>query len=250
MSAANGYYEAFVNQRAYRRTSGDRATMAALRRSADAVLPGCQIRWAGSQRKGTAIRESDLDVCVETAQPVTVAARRALRAAFERDLGRPARVLSHAIRLPAHGGERKVDVAFANAAFGARPLPDPAPFHDARARQLAARGLKIWARASRLPHLPGWVVEALVLHLDQGTAARSPLDLFLRLIAWLDERATPQAVEAVLRPAAYPAWRSEWSKRLPGRIEAVRNQARALRRRDPAPEAWRSVDDVGSWMGQ
>jgi hypothetical protein len=87
-----------------------------------------------------------------------------------------------------------------------------------------------------------------VVHLDPNADDRLPLDLFLRVIAWLDERATPAAVESVLRPAAFPRWNPDWSSRLPGRVEAIRNHARALRRRPPQPDSWRSTDDVARWL--
>ncbi len=212
------------------------------------VITGSQVRWAGSQRKGTAIQSSDLDLCVESRAPVTVAQRRALRAALEVGLRRPAVILSHAVRLPSEGDLRKVDIAFANAAFGSRPLPDPEPFHDKRARQHAARALKLWSRSANVPHMPGWAVEALVVHLDPPEAQRTPLELFVRILSWLDERASPPAVESVLRPAAFPEWNVAWSERLPGRLEAIQNHARSLRGRAPQPDAWGSMEDVGRWL--
>jgi hypothetical protein len=236
MSRANGYFEAFINANAYRVGAGDKALMRAVTEASRAVVPGCQLRWAGSQRKGTAIAGSDLDLCLESGIPVTEGQRRELRAQLRGALGRPAQVLSHVVRLPATAGEVKVDIAFANAAFGSRPLPDTTPFHDQRARQAAARALKLWTRSESLPYLRGWVVEALVVH------------LFSRIIAWFDERATPTAIEGVLRPAAFPSWNPEWSARLPGRLEALRNNARALRRRAPSPESWSSMEDAGRWL--
>ena len=250
MKRANGYFEAFINQNAYRATPEDRAVTGVVSRVVREHLKGGQVRSAGSQRKGTAIRGSDLDLCVESSLPVTLQQRRELRGALENSLGRPVVIKSHVLRLPSHEGQPKVDVAFANAAFGARPLPDTSLFHDNRARQSTARAIKLWARASRLPHLPGWVVEALVVHLDGGSEERLPVELFLRVVEWLDEKATPEAVEAVLRPAVHPRWDPAWSPRLRGPIQAVGDQARALRRRDPQPETWRSADDVGRWLGR
>lgn len=249
MSGANGYFEAFVNGHSSRPSADDRSLVEIVGRVVRAGLQGSQVRWAGSQRKGTAVEGSDLDLCVESSEPVTERQRRALRADLQRELGREVQVLSHALRVARFEGRPKVDVAFANAAFGSRPLPEPSEFHDRRARQTAVRAMKLWARWSRLPHLPGWSVEAVVVHLDQGPAERLPLELFLRLLDWL-ERATPSAVEAVLRPAAHPRWDAAWSDRLPGRLEAVSNQARALRSRDPTPERWQSPDDVGRWLGR
>lgn len=203
---------------------------------------------AGSQRKGAAISGSDLDLCVESRDPVTERQRRDLRRALEAELRRPALVLSHAVRLPSHGGSAKVDIAFANAAFGSRPLPDPADFHNHRGRQLTVRALKVWTRSGGLPSVPGWAAEALVVHLDPSSGTLSGFGLFTRLVEWLADRATPMAIEGVLRPAAYPRWNPVWSTRLPGRLEALQNHVRALRRRRPRPEDWTSNADVERWL--
>lgn len=248
MTRTNGYFEAYINQNAYSATPEDREVMALVTDVVRTALSGSQVRWAGSQRKATAIIGSDLDLCVETNLPVTEAQRRDLRSLLEKRLARPAQVLSHAIRLPAQAGRQKVDIAFSNATFGNRPLPDTLPFHNQRSRQAAARALKLWSRAGNLPYLPGWAAEALVVHLDANPGTLTPLDLFLRIIEWLDEKATPAVIEGVLRPAAFPRWNPDWSPRLPGRLEALRNNARALRRRGPAPDTWRSADDVGRWL--
>jgi len=248
MSRAAGFFEALVNQHAYRETADDRRLVAKVTELVRAVVPGSQVRWAGSQRKGTAVAASDLDLCVESTTPITEAQRRELRAVFERDLRRPARVQSHVVRLPGHQGQPKVDIAFANAAFGSRPLPDVSAFHNQRGRQVAARALKLWASASKLPRLPGWVIEALVVHLDANPGAHAPLDLFLRILAWLDERATVAVLEGVLRPAAFPRWNEAWSAALPGRLEALRNSARAQRRRANGPDSWVSTADAERWL--
>lgn len=249
MSKRNsGLFDAYVNSHAYHTTPEDRAFIARMNDIVPEVIPGSQVRWAGSQRKGTAIDGSDLDLVVESRDPVTEAQRRVLRARLEERLKRTAKILSHAVRLPAHEGHPKVDVAFANAAFGSRPLPDLSQYHNQPTRQAAARALKLWSRAGNIPFLPGWVVEALVVHLDPPTQRLAPLQLFLRIITWLDEKATPAAVESVLRPAAFPRWDPAWSERLPGRLEALRNHARALRRRGDATDTWQSQDDVERWL--
>lgn len=248
MTRANGYFEAFVNDRSFRPGPAERELMASVTEVVRRALPRSQVRWAGSQRKGTAIQGSDLDLCIESSEAVTEAQRRELRGALERELTRPVRVLSHAVRMPSDGGRPKVDIAFANACFGSRPLPDVESFHDRKARQATARALKLWSRSANVPHLPGWVVEAFVVHLDPNAEDWAPLDLFLRVIGWLDGRATPAAVESVLRPAAFPRWNPDWSLRLPGRLEAIRNHARALSRRAPLPDDWRSAADVGRWL--
>lgn len=244
----NGLFEAYINARAYRATAADRALIAALNEVVGAVVPASQVRWAGSQRKGTAIVGSDLDVVVESRDPVTEAQRRTLRSQLEVQLNRPARVLSHVVRLPEQPGAPEVDVAFANAAFGSRPLPDISAYHNRPNRQAAARALKLWSRAGNLPFISGWAVEALVVHLDSPPRNLPPLALFLRVVEWLDEKATPAAIESVLRPAAFPRWNPDWSSRLPGRVEALRNHARALRRRREVAGDWRNQDDVQQWL--
>ena len=244
----HGLFEAFVNAHAHRITSKDRELMGEITRLSRAILPGSQVRWAGSQRKGTAILESDLDLCLESREPVTEAMRRKLRTQLEEGMGRAARILSHVIRLPASDERPKVDLAFANAAFGSRPLPDPGPFHDQRSRQAAARAIKLWTRTEGLPRVPGWVVEAMVLHLDTPPRSMHQLELFLRIVGWIEEKATPSAIEGVLRPDAFPRWNPQWSSSLPGGLEALKNHARALRRRGDPPSGWKSADDVERWL--
>lgn len=246
--SAVGFFDAFVNANAYRETADDRALVAKVGQVAQSIVANAQVRWAGSQRKSTAITTSDLDLCLESSTPVTEAQRRDLRTALERALARPARVQSHVIRLPANGPRVKVDIAFANAAFGSRPLPDTATFHNRPSRQCAARAIKLWTRGGNLPPLPGWVVEALVVHLDAPVGAANSLDLFLRVVAWLDRSASPQAFEGILRPVAFPRWNPAWSATLPGRVEALRNHARAIQRRSGGPSGWRSTSDVEHWL--
>lgn len=249
MTRANGYFEAYVNRHSSTIGEAERALMARLNELVAETLPGARVRWAGSQRKSTAIEGSDLDVCVEHQVPVTEKQRKQLRTALAKGLERPAVILSHAIRLPATDDAPRTDIAFANAAFGSRPLPDVALFHDHRPRQLAARTVKLWARAPGLPPLAGWAVEALVVHLDAGEE-RLPLELFQRIVEWIEHRATPSSIESVLRPAAFPAWNDAWSGKLQGRLTALQNHARALGKRRPAPEDWTSPDDVGRWLGR
>lgn len=250
MSRADGYFQAYVNRQAYRRSADDKELMSLVTRCAQATFARAQVRWAGSQRKGTAVQTSDLDVCVETSSPVSVAERRAFRSALERGVGRPVRVLSHAVRIDSSTTQRRMDIAFANAAFGSRPLPDLSEWHNRQSRQTAARALKVWARAARLPTPAGWVVEALVVHLDQGARSRTSLDLFLHIVEWLATKSTPQAIEGIARPLAHPRWGHEWTSRLTGPVQAYADQARALQSRAPAPHQWGHPDDVGRWLGQ
>lgn len=244
----NGLFEAYINSRVYRTTPGDGVMMSRITQIVRDVVPASQVRWAGSQRKGTAIVGSDLDMVVESRDPVTEAQRRTLRGALEKGMGRPVLVLSHAIRLPQCQHQEKVDVAFANAAFGSRPLPNLDDYHNRPNRQAAARAFKLWARGGQLPHIAGWVIEALVVHLDSPPQELPPLQLFLRVVTWIESKATPAALEGVLRPAAYPKWNPEWSKRLPGQLEALRNHARALLRRRNVQAGWQSQDDVARWF--
>ncbi len=247
---SNGYFEAYINSRTYRESANDSLLMTRIVAAVRAHVLGAQVRWAGSQRKGTAIANSDLDVIVESSVAVTEAQRRTLRLTMESSLGRKALILSHVIRLPATNDSPKVDIAFANAAFGSRQLPSIDAFHNRPARQMAARALKLWSRAGNKPNVSGWVAEAVVVHLDQSNNSRAPLELFLHIVEWLAERATPEALEGVLRPAASPVWKEEWSRQLPGRIEALKNHARSLLKRAGKRDSWKSVSDVGDWLSQ
>ncbi len=247
--SADGYFEAFVNARAYVRTEHDRRLMEQVSRVIREQVPGSQVRWAGSTSRSTAIQGSDLDMCVESTKPINHAQRRELRGALQAAAARPAVVQSHVVRLPAHQQQPKLDIAFANAEFGGRPLPDASLFEKRKERQLAARGLKLWLRAPNLPSVPGWALEALVVHGDAPAGTHLPLALFLRIVDWLS-RAKPADVESVLRPAAHPEWNARWSAPLPGRLQAISNHARALGKRSPSPASWKSADDVGVWLGQ
>ena len=243
---ANGYFEAFVNSRATSVGSVEKALMGQIVPVVQRVIPRSQVRWAGSQRKGTAVVGSDLDMCVESPDPVTEALRRDLRAALEASIGRAVHVRAHVVRVGSGAGLPKLDIAFANAAFGSRPLPDLSEFKDQRGRQVAARALKLSTRSGGLPRVPGWALEALVVHLD-APSGRGGLELFQRINGWL-EAATPAAIEGVLRHANFGRWNPVWSAGVPGTLEALRNQTKALRRRSPPPEGWRSLEDAGRWL--
>ncbi len=244
---ASGYFEAFVNSRAATVGPEEKALMARVVPLVQGVVPRSQARWAGSQRKGTAVVGSDLDMSIESADPVTEALRRDLRAAMERGLGRPVVVRSHVVRVAGASGLPKLDIAFTNAAFGSRPLPDLAEFKDQRGRQAAARALKLWTRGGGLPRVGGWAWEALVVHLD-APPGRPGRELFQRIVGWIEATATPASLEGVLRHANQGRWNPVWSAGVPGTLEALRNHAKALRRRSPPPEGWKSADDVGRWL--
>lgn len=244
---ANGFFEAFVNSRAATLGPAEKAAMLAVLPLVQAASPRSQVRWAGSQRKGTGIVGSDLDICVGCAEPVTEAARRALRAELARTMGRQVTIHTHVVRVAAGAGLPKIDIAFANTAFGCRPLPDLAEFKDRAPRQSAARALKLWTRSAALPRVPGWALEALVVHLD-APAGRSGLALLQRILAWIESTATPASVEGVLRHANFGSWNPAWSPKARRTLEALRQQSVALRRRNPAPESWRSAGDVRLWL--
>lgn len=246
-----GYFQAFINENVCHITQKERTIINQITQIVQKNAIGTGVKWAGSQHKKTAIKGSDLDLCVISNTPVTLAQRRTLSVELQRRLNRPTQILSHAIRLGKHGKQPKIDLAFAHAAFGSRPLPDPAPFLNQPARQMTARALKLWSRRNAsVPHLSGWVIEALVISLDAPQGQRAPFELFLRVIDWLDVKANPGAIEGILKPVAYPKWRPEWSQRLPGSLQALKNQARALKRRTPAPTDWRKTADVGCWLCQ
>lgn len=243
----NGYFEDFVNRRAATLGPAERALMGRVTEVARGVIPGAGLHWAGSQRKGTGVLGSDLDMCLVSTAPVDVATRKRLRAALATALGREVRIQSHVVRVVAGDGIPKLDIAFARAEFGSRPLPEVDPFRDARGRQVAARAMKLWTRSGNLPRISGWALEAIVVHLDQPRG-RGGLELFRRVTSWMEATAKPQDIESVLRAANYGVWPEAWSAGVPGRLEALRNASRALRTRAPAPEAWRSSEDVGRWL--
>ena len=101
---SNGYFEAFVNSRATTVGVTEKALMTQVVPLVQRVVPRSQVRWAGSQRKGTAVMGSDLDMCVESTDPVTEALRRELRAALEAGLGRAVHVRAHVVRVAAGAG--------------------------------------------------------------------------------------------------------------------------------------------------
>lgn len=243
---ASDYFEVFVNSQAARPDAAERTLLPRVTVTTQRVIPRSQVRWAGSQRKDTAIVGSDLDMCVESAEPVTEALRRGLRAALQAGLGREAVIRTHVVRVAAGGGVARLDIAFATAVFGSRPLPEIGAFSGHPGRQTAARALKLWTRQGRLPRVGAWAWEAVVVHLD-APSRRDGLELFLRVVGWLDT-ATPASIEGVLRHANHGHWNPVWSPDLPGTLEALRNHAKVLQRRFPAPEGWQSPTDAGVWL--
>lgn len=245
MSRADGYFEAWTN--AIREKTGidGRQAMAAITQVMQREVRG-NVQWAGSQAKGTGIDGSDLDMCVTTPEPVSEAQRRALATAVREALHRETRVCWHVIRVQRDHRRPKIDIAFANAAFGSRRTPDTGDFKGQPQRQQAARALKAWARTWGFGWVSGWALERVVVHLD---SARQPTALALTVAAltWLAERANPSAVESILRPHAEPRWHDDWSQKLPGRVEALRNAARATLSRH-APDAWTSADNAERWL--
>ena len=242
MNREEGQFEAWANAIARSADAEDKADTHTISRAVQHLLGGQTYR-AGSLRKGTAIIGSDLDLCVETVKPVTVSERRELARQLESALGRQARPLSHVIRVAGAARRHSIDVAFARAEFGSRPLPDPEPFRALRLCH-AARALKWWLSRGEFPWVGGWVVEGLVLELDARQL--DGLALFERIVEWLATRANPSAVEAILRPHAAPTWHPEWSDKLPGRLEAIGNAARAIKKKRPTTLHTREV--VQGWL--
>ncbi len=239
----NGYFEAWVNSIAWSYSPEERADVARISTEVQKMLGG-QVYLAGSQKKNTAIAGSDLDLCIETKEPVTVSQRRELARAITKNLSRQATPRSHVIRVIPGSDIVRIDIAFANAAFGNRKLPESTPFKEQK-RMHAARGLKAWLRAGGLPKVGGWAIEALVLELDHKSAA-SGWELFLKIMKWLDERSNPGALEGILRPYAHPEWHGEWSRKLPGRLQAIKQAAHNKLRK--MPESFASIQDVPRWL--
>ena len=247
MTVKTGYFDAFVNGKAARPGAPEKALMARIDTVVKATIPRSQLHWAGSQRKGTAIIGSDLDICVASPEPVTEALRRTLRSQLEAAIGRPTTIRSHVVRVAPGDGLQRLDLAFANAAFVNRPLPELALFEGKAGRQMAARALKLWTRSGGMPHVGGWVWEALVVHLAPN-AVLGGYPLFDKTVSWLRDAATPAALEGVLRHANQGAWNPAWSSRVPGNLQALKNHAIALGRRSPKPEDWSCTDDAGRWL--
>lgn len=245
---SHGHFTAYVNAKALTAGPEEGRLIQSIRETAAPLLGPGDVRWTGSLFKGTAIVGSDLDVWVDSAKAVTPALRRPFAEALGSRLLRPVSVQSHVVRVAADSAQPRVDVSFAKATFGARPAPDDQGFRSRPDRQQAARALKIWARAGGLPRVPGWVVEAFVLGADRQEKPLDGLGLFVKLLKWLADSATLSSVESILRPAAAPAWKPEWSRPLVGRIEAVRNAARATLARDLTLRPLRNASDVDDWL--
>lgn len=242
----SGYFEQWANQIRWSESSEDRAEMGELTKLVQSTLKG-QIHWAGSQSKSTAIEGSDLDVCIVTNDPVTKGQRRELAKQIAINLQRPTEIKSHVIRVgPRAHSKAKLDIAFANAEFGNRPLPDKTEFKDPR-RQHATRALKYWLRSGGMPYVGGWAIEGLVVGLDD--AKGTGCDLFLKILEWLARPCPPNDIESILKPRALPKWNSDWSKKLPGQIQAIANQAKnrlsALKTRSTPLS---SAADVEEWL--
>lgn len=243
----DSYFEAFINSQVYRPTREDGALAQEINGAACSLMPGTRVHWAGSIDKHTAIQSSDLDFWIEPPEPWTKTLRQQLAQKLTDQFGRRTRILSHAIRVERPNAPR-ADLAFCRATFGDRPPPAKEEFYNQPARQQAVRALKYWCRARSLPRVPGWAAEGLVLWQAQRTTQASGFAIFEGLLQWLSARASPQAVESILRPRAKPAWRPEWSVGLPGSLNALQNGARALLRRDLVLYPFISSEDVANWL--
>lgn len=246
---SQGYFTQVVQQWALAQGPEEGREMELVRSVARRVLQAGDVQWAGALAKGTAIRGSDLDLWIDTpGNAVSDASRRRLREELEIVFpGREVRVYAHVVRVAASGSRPRVDLSFGNASFGSRLRPDAGEFRGRPDRQEAARALKIWLRSGGLPRVPGWAVEGFVVGADQSRERLKGLGLFLKLVDWLADRANPSAVESVLKPRADP-WRPEWSSRLAGPVQALRDAARSLRARNLALRPLVSVADAEGWL--
>lgn len=134
--------------------------------------PDTRVSVAGSVVKGTAVKGSDLDLLVHTAEPVTLAQRVKLETRLKqhRSLNAAHVVLKKlAIHVNALGCD--VDVVFGNTVeFGMRPPADERIAVDAAVRH-AAQALNLWAAAHRARKVPGHQLENLALHCRKMSSA-------------------------------------------------------------------------------
>lgn len=239
-----GQFENWANQIRWSESEEDKREMALLTNLVQRELRG-QIRWAGSQRKRTAIEGSDLDVCIETGASVSESERRRLAQSITGLLGRVAQPRYHVIRVtPREGSSAHLDIAFSNAAFGSRSLPNVEEFESRSVRQQAARALKWWFRSGNMPRVRGWVIDGLVVSQDTGEA--TSYDLFTKIVRWLAHSCTSHEIESILRPRAVPRWMPEWSDPLDGQLQAISNHARRLERTLPAH--FSSASTIEQWL--
>lgn len=237
----HGYFEQFANRIVWQESALDRQDVAKISQIVQTLLRG-QTHWAGSQRKSTAIVGSDLDLCINTTSPVTKSQRLELANQLTHGLERSARPHAHIIRIAPRVDSVKIDIAFANAEFGNRPLPDTEEFKDPR-RQQVARLLKTWLRSPGMPHVSGWAIESLVVALDNR---ENTAELLFKIMHWLKGPRTPNDIESILKPRAKPMWNPNWSSGLSGTLQAISNNA--TNRLNHKPPTFRSADDVKRWL--
>lgn len=249
-----GRFESFLNGRARTPSQDDKALVRQITDVVTGWSPHHEVRWAGSIRNGTAIRGSDLDLWVSpksgAAAQISKVDRRHLADAMKRRLQREVQVRSHVIHIPGNRRTPGADVSFVDATFGGRPLPSrDQAFKGRPPRQGAARAIKLWAEEARLSEPPGWIVETLVLAVDDSAPAAHALDLFLTSLCWITET-TGTHLEELLRPHAHPRWDPAWSERLQGPLEAFQNDARRLLRAWSKGTSWRNDADVATWLSR
>lgn len=225
-----GYFEAWVNQMAYNPTPRDRALTQSIETCVRDVVGTAQVQHVGSTDKHTAVKGSDLDLFVTTAQEINRKQRVQIASQIENQTHYQTKILSHAIRV--HSSP-SIDISFNNTTFGGRERPIADPFHHQSHRQQAARALKFWTRRPGLPNMRGWVAEAIVLHLDQQATPQKGWDLFLKILRWFENGGPARAdsMESILRPCCQSEWKGHWSSNLPGYTEALGNDARRLLQR-------------------
>lgn len=237
-----GLFENWTNEIRVKRGPDDKRLTDTIKRIVERDLRG-QVHLAGSHNKRTAIASSDLDLWIDTPQPVTLPQRRALARAIEAATGRSVRVSSHAVQVQASAGRAKVDLAFGDGHFGRRRQPDAADFRGQPARQQAARALKYWAHCKGFKWASGWALERMVVHLDPNRS-RAGLPLFLRVVDWLIDSSNTSAIVGILTNHAETELRHD---RLENWLLTMQNYARNLRR-TYAPDTWTTAASVQAWL--
>ncbi len=245
MTADQGYFEHWANNIVWKITPSEHEVIKKIHDIVSQESIKGEIHIVGSEKKSTAIKDSDIDILIKTKNPVTKAQRKQLSQRLSESFSNNKVVTrSHVIRIEI-GGKRKIDLAFENAEFGGRSYPDLVAFKEQPKRYHAVRALKYWFKHNPLPHVGGWALEAIVLHLDNRRINHG-LELFETVINWFIEKATPEAILSALKSKAQPTWQEQWTKKLPGNLEAIKNQAKALKKRRPS--SFQTTKEVEQWL--
>lgn len=253
MTKISGQIDNFINQKTYKINEEDRRFGIAVQSSlSDALKTNVQYAWVGSIKRKTAVVGSDLDLLVTLKDPLTKPQRAdlALRLHKRSDLAvAKTAVSSHAIHVERLKGRASIDISFSDATFGARQktLDEMNTTPEARA---TVKLVKLWIyHHPNLPHVKGWTIEALVHALNKQSATFSTLQLFDKLLNWLIDGANSSSLESILRPINQSGeWRDAWSTSLAGKLIALQNDARRLKKRDLVTEPLTSERDISSWL--